>query len=115
MEDVVAVEVELEDGGRRYFVTWGRIQDPVDQAPLRELVLSVASRFALGGAPVRAWVCETLRQAADSDAAPFFYECLLMFARETIPFGADYEAWRRQKAAAMSEGREIAYCGSPRD
>ena len=115
MDDVVAVEIELEDGGRRYFVTWGRIQDALDQAPLRALVLSVASRFALGGTPLRARVCETLRQAADSDAAPYFYECLLIFARETIPFGEGYETWRRHRAAAMREGREIAYCGSPQE
>jgi len=25
MEDVVAVRVELAGGGRRYFLTWGRI------------------------------------------------------------------------------------------
>ena len=93
--------------------TWGRIQDAVDAAPLCELVLALAPRFALGDAPVRTRLCETLRQAADSDAAPYFYECLLAFARETIPFGEGYEVWRREKATAMSEGREIAYCGSP--
>jgi hypothetical protein len=81
MEDVVAVEVELEDGARRYFLTWGRIQDAVDPGPLCALVLAVAPRFALGGTPAHARLCETLRQAAGSDAAPYFYECLLRFAR----------------------------------
>lgn len=39
VEHVVAVEVALTDGGKRYFLTWGRIQDAVDPAPLCEVVL----------------------------------------------------------------------------
>lgn len=39
MDDVVAVEVTLADGGLRYFVTWGRIQQTVDPEPVCKLVL----------------------------------------------------------------------------
>jgi hypothetical protein len=113
MDDVVAVEVRLADGTSRYFVTWGRIQEPVDPGPLCELVLHAAPNFALGGKPVGAHLCHTLRDAADSGDAPYFYECFLGFCRTPIPTGDDYEQWRAAKAEAMSQGMEIAYCGNP--
>ena len=34
MDDVVAVELGLGDGEPRYFLTWGRIQNAVDPAPV---------------------------------------------------------------------------------
>jgi len=77
---MVAVSVGLSDGGRRYFVTWGRIQDVVDPAPLEELVLRHSRAFSLGGEPVMARVCEALREAAMSDSAPYFFECFRTFA-----------------------------------
>jgi len=66
VDDVVAVEVRLADGGLRYFLTWGRIQDVVDPEPVCELVLRFSRGCALGGVPVSARVCDTLREAADS-------------------------------------------------
>jgi hypothetical protein len=113
VDDVVAVEVRLESGASRYFVTWGRIQEVVDGGPLSELVLTFAPNFALGGKAVSARVCGTLREAADSGDAPYFYECFLGFARQPIPSGEDYEEWRAERADAMSQGLEIAYCGNP--
>jgi hypothetical protein len=111
MDDVVAVEVGLTDGGSRYFLTWGRIQDAVDPQAVCDLVLVAARRCALGGEPTTARLCDTLREAADSASAPYFYECYLGFARQSIPYGDEYESWREQKADAMADGREIAYCG----
>jgi hypothetical protein len=113
MEDVVAVEVELDDGQKRYFLTWGRIQDRVEGGPVAEIVLRNSARFSLGAVPVRARLCLHLRDAADSDAAPYFYEAYLPFARKPIPYGDGYEVWRRQRAAAMERGDEIAFCGNP--
>ena len=113
MDDVVAVEVKLADGGSRYFLTWGRIHDAIDPEPVCSLVLDHADPVALGGEPVRARVCETLREAADSSSAPYFYECYLVFARERIPFGDGYEEWRAQRMRRMQAGYEIAYCGQP--
>jgi hypothetical protein len=113
MDDVVAVEVQLTDGGRRYFVTWGRVQDAVDPEPVCQLVLAAARGYALGGEAIEARLCDTLREAADSDSAPYFYECFLYFAREPVPVNEAYESWRCEKDAAMKAGREIAYCGGP--
>jgi hypothetical protein len=112
MDDVVAVEVELDDGALRYFITWGRIQDAVDGRPVADLVLRHSRKFSLGAEPVRARLCGTLRVAALSDDAPYFYECLRQFSA-VIPFGETYEAWRTERAAAMEAGQEIAYCGKP--
>jgi hypothetical protein len=112
VEDVVAVEVELADGGSRFFVTWGRIQDPVDPDPVCGMVLSFAEKCSLGGAAVSARLCGTLKEAAESPDAPYFFECFLAFCRPPIPFGDGYEDWRRERADAMENGREIAYCGS---
>ena len=113
MDDVVAVEVELAAGELRYFITWGRIQDEVDPEPLAALMLEHSRRFSLGGPVQRARVCRSLREAADSRFAPYFYESLLVFARQPIPFGPDYQKWRADRAAAMAMGKEIGYCGEP--
>jgi hypothetical protein len=115
MEDVVAVEVQLVGGGSRYVITWGRIQDEVDPTQLEALVLAHSRRLDLGGTAERARVCFSLREAADSGSAPYFYEGLLDFAHRPIPFGAGYEHWRAERAAAMAADREIYYCGKPNE
>lgn len=113
MEDLIAVEVRLADGQSRYFLTWGRIQQAADPGPVAALVLAHAGRVSLGGEPVSARVCHTLREAADSTEAPYFYECLLGFSRTPIPFGDGFPAWRMAMDEAMRSGSEIAYCGRP--
>ena len=113
MDNVVAVRVGLRGGEERFFLTWGRIQDRVDPGPLADLVLKHSRAFSLGDEAVTATVCKTLQQAASSDSAPYFYECLLPFASSPIPDGAAYEKWRDERADAMRVGREISYCGRP--
>jgi hypothetical protein len=113
VDDVVAVEVQLEGGSVRFFITWGRIQDAVDPGPLEALVLKHSSSCSLGGVPRVARVCGALREAADSDSAPYFYESLMRFSRDSIPFGSAYQTWRVQTSAAMNVGEHIAYCGDP--
>ena len=115
MEDVIAVQVRLADGGRRYFLTWGRIQDAVDPEPVCDVVMRFARLCSLGSEPVTARLCSTLREAAESHDAPHFYEALLSYPRSAIPLGNDYDAWRQQRAEAMDGGREIYYCGRARD
>jgi hypothetical protein len=115
VENVIAVEVRLADGQRRYFLTWGRIQERLDPGPVEALILrhSAAGYSLGGGTPVAARVCYSLREAAVSPEAPYFYECFIRFCQERIPFGHGYASWRAAKAAAMSDGGEIAYCGFP--
>lgn len=113
MEDVIAVEVRLADGGRRYFLTWGRLQEPVDPGPVCDLVLRHSRSFSLGGVPVSARLCTTLREAADSPDAPYFYESFWTFAAHAVPSGASYQTWRTGMAEESEAGREICYCGQP--
>ena len=108
MEDIVAVEVRLRTGENRFFLTWGRIQDPVDPAPLAAIVLEVSTRFAIGGEPASARVLWSLRAARD---APDFYEHLFHMAQRPIPYGDGYESWRAKIDGAQRQGREIWYVG----
>ena len=111
MEDVVAVRVVLDDGTSRYFVTWGRIQDNVDPEPVQEIVLRHARVCSLGSPPVSAHLCATLREAAESVEAPYFYEAMVRFSAD-LPRDID-DSWRAARDAAMRSGREIYYCGRP--
>jgi hypothetical protein len=113
VEDVVAVAVKLADGSSRYFLTWGRVQDKVDPGPVCEAVLRYASSCSLGADPEGARLCATLREAADSAYAPYFYECFLAIASRPVPRGAECATWRVEKAGEMAAGHEIWYCGRP--
>jgi hypothetical protein len=108
MEDLVAVELTTADGHICYFITWGRIQSAVDPAPLEKLILGVASHFAIRGTPTSTRLCWSLRDARD---APYFYEALLHFAQRPIPFGPDYQKWRRQINLRQRKGKEIYFVG----
>jgi hypothetical protein len=111
MEDWVAVEVQVDSGQPGFFVTWGRVEDAVDPRPLEDLIVRVATRFAIGGRPVSARVCTSLQEAA---AQPYFFEALLGMAQRPIPFGDGYDSWRRERAEAMEAGREIYFLGKRR-
>ncbi|MGH9439737.1 MAG: hypothetical protein ACRD22_18120 [Terriglobia bacterium] len=113
MDDLIAVEVCLADGGRRYFLTWGHIQDTVDPEPVCDLVLRFSRSCSLGGVPASARLCSTLREAADSPDAPYFYECFFAFASRPIPSEGDYQEWKEEIAEKMEAGQEISYCGQP--
>jgi hypothetical protein len=108
MEDLVAVELSTLEGPVCYFITWGRIQDPVDPVPLEQLLLSVADHFALPGTPMSARLCESLQDAKE---APFFYEALFDFAQKPMPFGPGYQKWRRRTDKLMRHGKEIYAVG----
>lgn len=110
MEDIVAVEVRLDNGRKRHFLTWGRIQNPVDPAPLEALVLRHCTRFSLGGTPVSARLCDTLQEAS---AGRYFYECFFLMCQERIPFGPQYGKWAARAAAAMEKGKELYFLGAP--
>jgi hypothetical protein len=111
MDDLVAVEVVLTTGHRRYFLTWGRIQDPVDPEPVCVIVRDHAEAGAFKGLVKSVRLCDSLREAADSGDAPYFYECFFAFSRRSIPFGPDYERWRQERHEAMTRHKEIADCG----
>ena len=83
MEDIVAVEVGLDTGESRFFLTWGRIQHPVEREKLAAVVLRNAPRFAIGeGAPVSARVRWSLQPAIE---APYFFESFFEIASGRFP------------------------------
>ena len=108
MEEWVAVEVRTASGQSGFFVTWGRIQDALDPVPLETLVLQAAANVSMGSPPISARVCPSLSAAA---ALPYFFEGLLGMAGRPIPYGDGYETWKRERALAMAEGREIYFVG----
>jgi hypothetical protein len=108
MEDIVAVELELDNAEKRYFLTWGRIQHRIDPAPLEALILRVSPHFSIGGKPVRARLCATLHEAAGE---PFFFEYFFAMCQKKIPFGPRYDNWRAKIDRAMNEGKEICFLG----
>ena len=111
MEDIVAVEVRIETGESRYFLTWGRIQDAVDPWPLAQVVLDRCRGFDLGGEPVSARVRWTLQPAANE---PYFHECLFAMARKAAPTDDGFDAWRAEMDQQMRAGRELYYLGRER-
>ena len=108
MEDIVAVALSTTEGNVCYFVTWGRIQDPVDPEPLERVILKVADHFAIPGTPVSARLCDSLQDARE---APLFHEALFGFAQQPIPFGSGYEKWRRRMDKRMRSGKEVYFAG----
>ena len=110
MEDVVALALELDSGETRYVITWGRIQSAVQAEPLEKLVRTQAHRFALGGELASVRLCRSLQAARDE---PYFFEALISFAMQPIPFGDEYPDWRSERAANMAAGKELYFLGSP--
>ena len=108
MEDIVAVEVLLRNGRKRYFLTWGRVQDRVDGTTLEALVLTHATKFALGGPAKKARLCPTLRSASRQ---PYFYEGLFQMAQQRIPLGNGYAAWKKRTDRRMRRGLDLYYLG----
>jgi hypothetical protein len=110
VEDIVVVAIELQEVARRFFLTWGRIQDSVEPGPLKQLVFKHCTSYDLGGTPMRACLCGTLREAVD---APYFYEYFFMIGQQTIPFGKKYQKWKKHIHKKMQDGKELYYLGNP--
>jgi hypothetical protein len=109
MDDVVAIEV-VTPPQRHYFLTWGRIFDPVDGVELLATIEAHLGQVGLNKKEVTASrVCSTLQEASQ---ALYFFEGLISFSHRPIPFGDGYELWRKKKQSQMEEGREIYYLGA---
>ena len=65
MEDIVAIEVRLRGGIRRYFLTWGRVFDAVNPTPLIDCISTHIRKNALGGEPESISICKSLQEARD--------------------------------------------------
>lgn len=110
MENIVAVAIELENNTRRFFLTWGRIQDIVDPVPLEQLIFRFSTNFGLGGKPTKAHICKSIQEASHE---PFFYEVFFSMCQKPIPFGEQYTSWRAEMNRRMQLGDEIYFLGNP--
>jgi hypothetical protein len=110
MEDVIAVRVRLRRGGSRYFMTWGRLFDPVDPAQLEAVVREHLGKFDLGGDPVSVEICSTLQEAS---AQPYFFEALWWFGQQEVPYGPAYKRWVSSKRRQLKGGHDLHYLGGP--
>jgi len=110
MEDVVALRVRLRRGGSRYFMTWGRLFDPVDPARLEAIVQEHLGKFDLGGEPVSVEICSTLQEAS---AQPYFFEALWWFGQQKVPYGPGYKRWVSSKRLQLQGGHDLRYLGRP--
>jgi hypothetical protein len=107
MEDVVAIRVREANRRSTYFVTWGRVLKPLE---LESVLKRHASSFGLKNV-TSVTVCDNLGEAA---SARYFYEALIHFASNPIPFGKPYGAWKRKTAKQLILGKEIYFCGKPK-
>src|SRR5664280_911655 len=108
MEDVAAVKVILSGGVGRVFITWGIIQNIVDPSELESFVLRRSQRCSMGGEPVRAEICDTLREPSSQR---YFCKAPVKFSQNTVPVGETYQEWRNMKDLKMESGGEIYYLG----
>ena len=106
MEDAVAIEVTRADGSVAYCMTWGRVFNAVDPAPLLEALRPHLVKP--GDEPTSIRVCDTLQEAA---GAPYFFEAVIAFAQKSVPFGPDYNHWASEMRNAIIRGRELYRLG----
>jgi hypothetical protein len=96
LEDVVGITGKDSAGVDVAFMAWGRLFDAVEEANLLETVRVHSPKYVSG--PINSLkLCDSLAQVS---SYKYFYEALLHFAWEPIPFGDKYEAWRDSRGKA---------------
>jgi hypothetical protein len=94
LEDVVAIKARSKNGKAVAFLTWGRLFDRIDDIELLRVVKFHSGKYA--GAPMTQFrLCDSLLEVADHQ---YFYEALLSFSRQPIPYGKRYESWKGTQA-----------------
>jgi hypothetical protein len=109
MEDLIAFRVVNGEGESYFFMTWGRVVDSVDPAPLFRAVRPHLTKFH-GIDRVRSMhMCRSLQEASRTR---YFFEALFTFASEGIPFGVKtYPRWRAKVRRRIAQGKEIDWRG----
>ena len=110
MDSIVAVAVRLDTGLQRFYLTFGRIFDPVDSVELEKVVLIYAKLSKIDGKPVNAEVAYSLLDAARE---PYFYEAYFLIINtynELLDLHGDNLMSVLQ--TDLRKGKYIFYCGS---
>jgi hypothetical protein len=108
MDDVVGIVAKDRRGRLVAFMTWGRLFDAVDSRLLVREVKKHSKRYE--GAPMRDFrLCSALTEVSGFE---YFFEGLIRFSREPIPFGKGYKAWQDKKRGALiSHGADLYFLG----
>jgi hypothetical protein len=107
MEEVVAIRIVDQKRKAHFVLTWGRAFDASSPAPLLNAVRRHLGQFGIHAiGSIR--VCGTLQAAADQ---PYFYEALITFSQQRIPYGQTYAKWKTTRRKQIEAGREIYYLG----
>jgi len=96
MEDIVGIKIIDKKKGEAAFITWGRLFDTIDDTELLNVVKKHFSRWGITELE-SIELCYSLVEIA---YMPYFYECLIRFIQEPIPFGPKYDAWKKKKIKA---------------
>lgn len=107
MDNVVAVKVLDAERGWVGFLTRGRLWDQIEDHDVLRVVKAHLRECGIEH-PSEVHLCDSLR---DVGSATYFFEGLINFAREPIPFGPEYEDWKNLKKAALESGKDIYYVG----
>ena len=107
MEDIVAVEVIKLDNKKLYFLTWGRVFDPVDEQQLLRSLEANLKKYGIVQYK-KITLCPSLQKAVK---AKYFYENFFLMSQKKIPFGRKYQVWRKTMITKIKQGKEIYFLG----
>jgi hypothetical protein len=107
MEDIIGIKVLNSRQKSVGFMTYGRLWDAVDDSELKDAIRANLTRFGLEPSN-EIQMCRSLKELQSCN---YFYEGLIWFAWHPIPFGPQYEEWRRQKQVELLSGESIYYLG----
>jgi len=114
VDSIIAVRVTLGSGENRYFLTWGDLgSNRAWPGDIERAVLTASARWAVGGTPVAARVCDSLQ---DASGERYFYECLIRMQQEMpAATGRKFATWADVMTAAVLRGEELHFLGVPED
>ena len=110
MDDIVAVRAETDAGQVGFWLTWGRLFDPVDPTAMIAAIRPHLRLAEQRGEINQVRICHSLQEASEQ---PYFFEGFWSLGQTRIPFGSDYEGWAAEKRAELADGRGLFYLGDP--
>src|SRR3989339_1670959 len=107
MENIVGIKFTDKIKGEGAVITWGRIFDIIDATELLDVVKKRLIKCGANNIE-SIELCYSLMEISDQ---PYFYECLVYFIQNPIPFGDGYATWVKKKRKTLLAGKEISFLG----
>ena len=107
MDDIVAVKVVDKKKVEYFFLTWGRVFEPINS---NKLLLAVSKNLANFGVSeiVDISLCDSLQEAS---LQKYFFESFFKMSQKRIPFGKKYNLWLKSIRKDILSGKEIYFAG----